>query len=247
MVSLQSAFFRFFGLIILICSISLIAMEQIAIPYSSEIFVVKYLPWEAAMAVVSLVFWLIFLRERAPLRFNETQPKAKNIFFFAMFFLISLSTVIILSSDHFELSRFLVLVGVAIAVGVNEEFCFRVAGFSQLQKSGMGQRRAILISSLCFSLFHLTNLYAGVGLEIVFQLINAFLMGIVFSLLILKTGSIVYSIVAHGLWDLTSFLNSSFGTGDIKLYVAFIMMVISIPFYIWAVKTLVKMSTPSST
>ena len=73
----------------------------------------------------------------------------------------------------------------AIVPAVMEEFIFRGVIFNGLEKKSFWF--ACLVSSLCFTIVHLS----------IYSLIYPFVMGIIFCLILRKTGSILYTMIAH--------------------------------------------------
>ncbi len=64
----------------------------------------------------------------------------------------------------------------------------------------------VILLSLIFGVAHIGNALIGANIGMsVMQVINSFFMGVFFSALYLRTGSIVPSMVAHGLVDFVSF------------------------------------------
>lgn len=80
--------------------------------------------------------------------------------------------------------------------GFEEEFLFRSIFMKNLSDD-LGLKKAVLINSLIFSIFHTGN--TGFSL---LAFINIFLLGLVFSLAFIKTGSVFFPAGAHSLWNM---------------------------------------------
>lgn len=88
----------------------------------------------------------------------------------------------------------------SIAVPIVEEMCFRGI-MMQLLEQAFSRKVAILGPSVFFGLVHLLNGAAN-PLTALQLLIAGTLVGSLFSLATLQTGSILSSIVVHSLWNL---------------------------------------------
>jgi len=75
-------------------------------------------------------------------------------------------------------------------VPIFEEIFFRGLLLGSLRKK-YSDRLAILLSAFIFAAFHFNKLY-----------INTFISGIIFALIVIRFGSLYYSIIAHGIWNL---------------------------------------------
>ena len=100
----------------------------------------------------------------------------------------------------------------ALMVGLVEETVFRgMILYALLRAWGdtkSGILKAALISSVLFGLVHAPNVLFGTPLlTMLAQLGYAFLLGLFFAALLLRSGSIWVAVVAHGLIDAVGFLN----------------------------------------
>jgi len=203
-------------------------------------FGAKYYPYEIFLAFVVVTLWYILLRKDVPLtyglKFNKEFFITLPVFLipfallvFALFTSKNLDTVI--------LTQFFIT---AVAVGIAEEMIFRVVAFRGMVASGSSAKKAILVSALLFSMFHLTNLLSGTELvQTASQLINTFMMGVLFAYIYYKTESILYVILLHFMWDLSAFSVSAFGEAGNVFGVA--PFIISIIYFIWAIIHVIKL------
>jgi len=89
--------------------------------------------------------------------------------------------------------------------------------FASLARAGQAEGRILLWSSLAFSLWHLSAVSLDTGFDLpaaqipVFM-VNAALMGAVWGLLRLHSGSVVVASVSHGLWNGGAYVLFGFGT-----------------------------------
>ncbi len=95
----------------------------------------------------------------------------------------------------------------ALGVGFVEETAFRGLMLRALEPRGLW--RAIIITTVLFSVTHLMNILAGEGgLQAVMQLLYSAAIGFAFTALVLRTGVIWPLIVAHALIDFVVFLRA---------------------------------------
>ncbi|WP_249317165.1 CPBP family intramembrane glutamic endopeptidase [Bacillus sp. FJAT-50079] len=101
--------------------------------------------------------------------------------------------------DISSINQLLLILGIQIIiVAFIEEMFFR--GFMLKILLSWGFKLAVLTSSLLFALTHSLQLLGGQSLEsTILQIIYAFFIGMVFSLLIVNQQSILVTIVFHGL------------------------------------------------
>ena len=94
---------------------------------------------------------------------------------------------------------------VLILVGFTEEMANRgllVVGL----RSKLGEGWVWFISSALFALMHLTNVFTGQPLAPTLQQVGlAFLAGTVFYITRRTTGTLIWAMVLHGLWDFSTF------------------------------------------
>ncbi|HRP01081.1 MAG TPA: CPBP family intramembrane metalloprotease [Candidatus Kapabacteria bacterium] len=126
---------------------------------------------------------------------------------------IMIALIFVLKSLIFDLSinhNFQVIDAVTfitsmLCISIYEELSFRGIIFEWLTEK-LGINLSILLSSIIFSLFHITNN----GFDFL-SFLNVFLAGVFLSFLIFKSGSIIPSILFHFLWNISlpTFVDSS--------------------------------------
>ncbi len=115
-----------------------------------------------------------------------------------------------------------ILIGLAPAVF--EEILFRGIFVYNLKKKYDSPVTIMLISALVFSLVHLTNIIGMDLMSLLIQLIMAFVAGVVFGAIYLKTEDLVSIIIAHFAIDVTSGI--FYGGNSTPLYFIVILVVI---------------------
>ncbi len=207
--------YKFLILFFSIFLMSIFGVNAVGVNYLDIAFVPAFFPYELAMALFTILFWFFISKKDSPLRMNSKSfTSEKNLSHFLLPTIIAIPLLLTITftyttTKNFDWVIFLKLVGVSIAVGFNEEFVFRLVGLNAVLRH-TSPVKAMLISSLIFGLFHLTNLFSGMGSIVIFQVINASLLGFVFAYIYLKTGSIFYTVILHGLWDFSSFSSAQF-------------------------------------
>jgi uncharacterized protein len=104
-----------------------------------------------------------------------------------------------------------------LAALITEEGFFRGWLFASLRRAGVQTNATLLLSSVAFSLWHLSAVTLSTGFDLpaaqipVFML-NAAVMGLIWGLLRSISGSILVSSVSHGLWNGAAYGFFGFGT-----------------------------------
>ena len=229
------------GMIIIAISVLFVlgGMLHLGLEYSDPSFPAKWYPYEVFLAVMVVTLWYLFLKKDIPLNFRI---KFNRAFFITLpIFLVPFSLLfyVLLTSETLDSEQITMYFATAVTVGIAEEMIFRVAGYRVLVASGSSAKRAILLSALLFSLFHLTNIAAGQGIEIIGQLINTFMLGVVFAYIYYRTESILYIMILHFMWDFALFMTTGFG-GTKNVLVLFVLFT-GIIYFIWAITNVLKL------
>lgn len=121
-----------------------------------------------------------------------------------------------------EWSKFwlnLVVGGLATILGciVTEEGFFRGWLWASLRRAGRGKVATLVWTSAAFSLWHLSAVILPTGFDLPLRqvpvyLINATLIGAIWGVLRLASGSVVVASVAHGVWNGLAYALFAFGT-----------------------------------
>ncbi|MFE6964107.1 CPBP family intramembrane glutamic endopeptidase [Agromyces sp. NPDC057679] len=102
-----------------------------------------------------------------------------------------------------------------LLVGFTEELVSRGLLLTAL-RSRLREVWVWLITSVLFGLSHLVNILLGApDSGTVIQVISAFLAGTVFYILLRVTGSLIWAMVLHGLWDFSVFATAVGQAGDL--------------------------------
>lgn len=100
----------------------------------------------------------------------------------------------------------LAILAAGVLVGFAEETLFRGIVLRSLRTNGRAEAWVMLISSLWFGFFHLTNIANGSSAATtIVQCVIASASGVVLYLFRRWRGLLVFGMVAHGVWDISSF------------------------------------------
>lgn len=107
----------------------------------------------------------------------------------------------------------LAIVAAGVLVGFTEETLFRGIILRSLRTNLRPEAWVMLISSVWFGFFHLTNLVVGSPVSgVLLQCILASSAGVVLYLFRRVRGLLLVGMIAHGLWDMSVFLPPPSGT-----------------------------------
>lgn len=98
-----------------------------------------------------------------------------------------------------------------ILVGFAEEILFRGIFLRSMREGGRPEAAAAIWTAVCFGLFHLPNMFLGTGLIGMLQAVMAALSGSILYAFRRHYGVIWPAMVAHGAWDISTFLAGGFG------------------------------------
>ncbi|MFF2910781.1 CPBP family intramembrane glutamic endopeptidase [Paenibacillus sp. NPDC057934] len=145
---------------------------------------------------------------------------------------IAVVNMLIADFTHITPLMWLYLIVSCILVGLNEETIHRGQLIVAL-RSRFGETGVWLLSTAMFSAFHLPNFFLGVGVgAALLQLMSTFGLGSIFYLVRRSTGSLVFAMLLHGLWDFSIFTtngSSSFPIAGVLAPVLAIAGAITVP------------------
>ena len=104
-----------------------------------------------------------------------------------------------------------------IIVIVTEEGFFRGWLWGALRKKGLNADHTLLVTSLCFTLWHISPILSPTDYNLPWQqvpiyLSNAMLLGLIWGLLRQISGSVIVSSVSHAVWNAIAY--NFFGYGE---------------------------------
>ena len=125
----------------------------------------------------------------------------------------------------------LVVIASGVLVGFAEEMLFRGVFLRSMRTSGRTEAVAALWTAIVFGLFHLPNLIVGVGATQFIQILLAAASGATLYAFRRYRGLILIAMIAHGIWDMSTFLAVSNGREWLTLSgvaLAFISLILGI-------------------
>ena len=180
-----------------------------------------------ACAISVLLGFLIIRKTGVSLReIGFRKPEhgtSRVIFYYIPIIILALLIFIQGFSSQNTIARVLILLVFTILVGINEELFYRGIIIQRMQKIGI--KKAILIASLLFGLFHAASLLGGYKspLYVLLQVVFAFAFGIVAAEIAVITKSLLPVILWHFVHDfLTLITNQDLNT------TAFIVLAIQV-------------------
>ncbi len=160
-----------------------------------------------AVLLIAFMAWSRWdLLWRDPRRLEMTTAMKVALWFFV---LAIVARFAVTEWGNVDLSLLLVTIGIGALVGFAEEMLFRGVVLRSLRTGGRDEARAALWTAIGFGLFHAPNLLIGIGGAQVAQIVIAGLSGVSLYLFRRYRGMIVTAMVAHGIWDVSTFLTLS--------------------------------------
>lgn len=157
------------------------------------------------ITIFTLTVWFKFFKPYGLEKIDKRGLKS----FLPFIIMIGILTILLIVNaknlGNLDVELILIIGTTVLLVGISEELMYRgILLNSFLEKSS--KIKAILLSSLFFSLLHLPNLLGGTQIAAqISQLINTFIMGLFFAVMAIKLKNIVPLMIYHGLWDFISF------------------------------------------
>lgn len=122
--------------------------------------------------------------------------------------LVAIGNLVIGDTSRLDATMWLILTAGSLLVGFNEEMIARGQLIVAL-RSRFGELGVWLLSTLVFSLMHVPNIFFGEGVLGVGQVVITFLIGTVLYLLRRVSGTLIFAMILHGLWDFSTFASST--------------------------------------
>lgn len=104
----------------------------------------------------------------------------------------------------------MVVAGVGLGVGFAEEMALRGIFLRGMRTYSRSEGQAVLWTCVAFGLLHIPNIFLGVGMLGLGQLVLAALTGFVLYLFRRRFAWIVPAMIAHGAWDISVFLSKDY-------------------------------------
>ena len=183
--------FVWIGIYCLVQSLANGISAKIGIPKSAN----------AVLALIQSAYMLWWLHNNGLMKefqLNKPTQSAKMMLFYVPLILVSTSNLwlgVRMNLSPAELGFHILLM---LCVGFLEELIFRGFLFEALRKKSL--KTAVIVSSLTFGAGHIINLFNGSGRslgEVLFQIAFAVLIGFLFVMVYLHSGSLIPCILSH--------------------------------------------------
>jgi membrane protease YdiL (CAAX protease family) len=189
-------------------------------------------------SLFGFITWRFLLKKDVSIGIKTTNKKI--ILQTLLIVIVPLFAIIYFLSTSNDISYGLVtlMLLTSLATGVYEELIFRGITLGSLLHADIKPGKAIFISAIIFAFFHLFDAGTYTNLQIVFKLINTFIMGVVFAYIYYASNNIFYLIALHTVWDLESFMDKEYVSDSIGLSFPIILFAMSFLYYTWSCKQL---------
>ncbi len=135
---------------------------------------------------------------------------------------------------NFTIAETILAILSMLSVGVIEEIIFRGFLFKALCKDNV--RMAVAISSVTFGVGHIVNLLNGADVfSTLLQMCYATAIGFLFTIIFLKSGSLIPCIIAHGVVNSLSIVAGK-SAPMFSIIVSVILIVLSLGYALWIIK-----------
>lgn len=145
---------------------------------------------------------------RDPARLPMTAAMKVAMVLFALFVVVR---VVGIAWSSIDLGTALVVLAIGVLVGFAEETLFRGIVLRSLRTGGRSEGRAALWTTVGFGLFHLPLVLVGAGAVQLVQVVLTAVIGLSLYFFRRRYGLLWPAMIAHGVWDVTTFFLASHG------------------------------------
>lgn len=187
-----------------------------------------YLAYSALpLLVIIIIFWLIQRQSKAEIGLKFSALKYYGIALLYPAIILSLSAVSAylygdFSVEGIDWTKIIKNIGISSIVGtimvlITEEGFFRGWLWGSFRKAGLNTTKTLFVTSALFTIWHISAVTSGTeyGLplnQVPIYLINATLLGLIWGLLRIISGSVIVPALCHAVWN--SFAYEFFGFGE---------------------------------
>lgn len=151
--------------------------------------------------------------------------------------------------DRLPMDLIIAIALAGILVGYAEEILFRGIVLRSLRTDGRSEAHAAIFTTVGFGLMHLLNIAGGAPVVGTFgQVVLAAISGFAFYLIRRGTGLIIFAMIGHGIWDMSTFLTINFSKdgpalGAMVLLVLNAIVLIAVILHVWRRDTNIRWQT----
>ncbi|BDZ64246.1 CPBP family intramembrane glutamic endopeptidase [Agromyces mangrovi Wang et al. 2018] len=167
----------------------------------SESSILNWIVIPLAIGAVFLVVATTFLGWWRPVLVEKQRAPRWLIIPGALLVVASVAIIILRGFEGFTPTMVLYLALGTLLVGFCEELATRGVPIVGFRGSELTETKVWLFSTLLFAGMHLANFFTGAGLGVVLQFFFTFGAGTVYYLVRRSSGSIVWAMLVHALWD----------------------------------------------
>ena len=155
----------------------------------------------AVLALIQSAYLLWWLHKNGLMKefcLNKPTQSAKKMLFYLPLLLVSTSNLWLGIHINLKPAELVFHILLMLCVGFLEELIFRGFLFEALRKKSL--KTAVIVSSLTFGAGHIINLFNGSSMslrEVLFQIAFAVLIGFLFVMIYLRSGSLIPCILSH--------------------------------------------------
>jgi len=192
--------------------------------------------------LLSLLVWRVLLKKDVPIMIKTIDITIlKSTLFLLVIPLVAI--VYFLSVFKIDYGILSLMMLTSLATGFYEEIIFRGVTLGSLICADVKPSKAIYLSAMIFSLFHLSTMYNYTSIDILLKILNTFMMGVIFAYIYYKAHNILYIIIIHFLWDLESFLAQyqQDMLNKIGESIAIILFAMTVLYFSWSYKKIAKL------
>ena len=179
------------------------------------------------LVVIILLFWFIYRLNKVEFGLKLGPLKYYGYALLYPLFVLGTTAIIALiygdySIENVDWSKLALNISIGSIFGIlmvllTEEGFFRGWLWGSFKRSGMSSKRVLIITSILFTIWHISAVTSGTsyGLplhQIPVYLVNAMLLGMIWGLLRLISGSVVVAAFCHAIWN--PFAYELFGFGE---------------------------------
>lgn len=193
---------------------------------------------DLAVAAVLLAITASILGWWRPALFERKRSHHKwPIFVPIVMFLVALANIFTTDWSKFDASFIFALVALGVLVGFNEELMARGLVLTAF-RSRLHEGWAWFLSGALFGLMHLVNAALGAPLgSTLVQVLMAFASGTAFYIVRRVTGSLIWAMLLHGVWDVSVFAVGHAPLGvAVASFLAPVVGVLALAVVYWVIK-----------
>jgi len=227
---------------ILLYGLSIMIMSNILFLTAVDLYNIRSFIVMLFLSMIVFITWKLLLQAEVPISIKTTDNKI--ILKTSLLLIIPLLAIIyfIFISYNINYSLLSLMFLTSLATGIYEELLFRGITLGSLIHANVKPKKAIFISAIIFSLFHLLDIGAYTNIQVALKLFNTFIMGVVFAYIYYSTNNIFYVIAIHTIWDLESFLDSQYISDTFSSIFPIILFALSFLYCTWSCKQIKKLN-----